>query len=206
METGEILSAGSVKKLATLIETCDFPKDAFFLAEHLPSYIIRQEQRQDLLRFSYLGDVKNAEDYTFGRIFKGDFELRWEKQNDGDYHVIYFGPDREIAGLSRYKEESENIKRYRRQTKYYYLFGEYLDLQAAPFDTMNVVPAPEGYSYYATARLPRLLIYPTDSGARRVQLCVLEYVDEMTGRVRLFRFQDLVVPVKSEEQQKHESI
>ena len=209
METSEILSAGSVTNLAGLIEKCNFPKHALFLAEHQPSQIIRQEQRQGLLLFSRFGDLDNperAQDFTNGRIFSDTFELRWEKESDAQYHVIYFGPKREISGLSRNKGESENIKHYQRQTKYYYLFGERLNFQAAPFNTMNVDLAPEGYSYYATARIPRLLLYPTDLGARRVQLRVLEYVDEMIDCVRLFRFQDLVVPLKGEEKQKHEPI
>ena len=46
METDEILSTGSVTNLAELIKACAFPKKAFFLAEQLPSHIIKHEQRQ----------------------------------------------------------------------------------------------------------------------------------------------------------------
>src|SRR6266567_3042284 len=186
METGEILSTGSVTNLAELIKACAFPEDAFFLAEKLPSNIIKQEQRQDLLRFAYLEDVKNVQDYTSGCIFSEAFELRWEEESGGDYQVVYFGPDRQISGLTKNEKESENIKHYKPETRYYYLFGERLDLQVSPFATMDIKPAPESYDYYATARIPRLLFYPTDSGARRVQLRTLEYLDEKTGHVRLF--------------------
>lgn len=192
METGEILSTGSVTNLAELIKVCAFPKNAFFLAEQLPSQVIGQKQRQDLLLFARLGDlgdVEKTQDYTSGRVFNEAFELRWEKESGGDYQVVYFGSDREIPGLTKHKEESDNIKHYKLETKCYYLFGERLEVRQLA--TMGIKPAREGYDYYATVRIPRLLSYPTDSGARRVRLRVCEYVDETTGRVRLFRFQKL---------------
>ena len=195
METSEILSTGSVTHLARLIEACDFPNNALFLAEQLPQHVIEYEQRQGLLLFARLediGDTKNAEDYTSGRIFSETCELRWEKESNGDYQVVYFGPDRKIPGLNKHKEESQNIGSYKQESREYYLFGERLDLKSAQFATMKVDPAPERYDYYATARIPRLLLYPIASGARQVQLRILEYVDESTGRVRLFRFQKLV--------------
>ena len=182
METGEIICSGVVTNLAELFDGCDFPEEALFLAEQLPSHIVKQEQRQDLLRFAYLRDVKNAQDYTSGRIFSEKFELRWEKENGDKYQVVYFGTEREISGLTKNEEESENIKHYKLEPKRYYLFGDRLDLQTPPFATMNVKPSPDGYDYYATARIPRLLLYPTDSGARRVRLRVLEYVNQATSR------------------------
>jgi hypothetical protein len=227
MGTGEILSTGSVTNLAGLIEKCNFPQDAFLLAEQLPSNIIKQEQRQDLLLFVRLGTLENLEktqDYTSGRIFSEAFELRWEKESRGDYQVVYFGPDREISGLTRRYElrkekesnehyqviyfgpeheisgldgdeqEPKNIERYKVDTKQYYLFGEHLE--ATQLQDMKIGPADEGNSYYATVRIPRLLSYPISSGARRVQLVVREYLDETTGRVRLFRFRDLVDAVE----------
>jgi hypothetical protein len=220
METAEIICTGPVTNLAELIEVCDFPEEALFLAEQLPSNIVKQEQRQDLLRFAYLGDVKNAQDYTSGRIFSEAFELRWEKENGGDYQVVYFGTDREIVGLTRLYElhrekeseekyqvvylrpegkiseldwgeqEQKNIRHYKADTKRYYLFGEHLE--ASQLQNMKIEPASKGNSYYATVRIPRLLLYPRQSGARRLQLLVREYLDEATSRVRLFRFQDLV--------------
>jgi hypothetical protein len=195
MQTDEILSTGSVTNLAELIKACDLPKKAFFLAEQLPSHIINHEQRQDLLLFARvenLGNIEKLQEYTSGRIFSELFELRWEKEIGGAYQVVYFGRDCEISGLTKDEVESENIKHYKPDTKHYYLFGERLDLKAPEFATMNVKPAPEGCDYYATTRIPRLLLYPIDSRARRVQLRVREYLDETTSRVRLFRFQDLV--------------
>jgi hypothetical protein len=230
MQTSEILSAGSVTNLAGLIEKCNFPKDALFLAEQQPSQIVRQEQRQGLLLFTRFGVLANpdaAQDYTSGRIFSDTFELRWEKESDTQYHVVYFGPEREISGLTRLYElheekegnqyyqviyvgperkipsvgwdeqESKNIERYKAHTKQYYLFGEYL--QASQLQDMKIRPPDDGHSYYATVRIPRLLLYPRQSGARRLQLYVREYLDEAVGRVRLFRFQKLEDPPKREE-------
>jgi hypothetical protein len=230
METDEILSAGNIENLAGLIETCNFPEDALFLAEQLPAQIIRQEQKQDLLLFTRFGNLRNpekAQDYTGGRIFSDTFELRWEKESDTQYHVAYFGPEREISGLTRLyelheekegnryyqviyvgperktpradrdKQESQVIERYQANTKRYYLFGEHLE--AAQLQDMKIRPANEGHSYYATVRIPRLLLYPRQSGAPRLQLCVREYRDVATGRMRLIRFQKLEDPPKREE-------
>lgn len=227
MEMSEILSTGNVTDLAQLIKECNFPKDALFLGEQLPSQIIKREQRQDLLLFTKLGDLENpvkAQDYSSGRIFSDMFELRWQKESDTQYHVVYFGPEREIAGLTRLYElhtekegthyhqviyvgperkisrvgrdeqKSQNIERYKVDTKRYYLFGEHLE--APQLQNMKIKPTEDSRSYYATVRIPRLLLYPRQSGARRLQLQVLEYLDEATGRVRLFRFQRLEDPTE----------
>jgi len=191
MGTGEILSTGSVTNLVGLIEKCNFPQDAFLLAEQLPPHIIEHEQRQGLLRFARLGDVEMEaiQDFTSGRIFSEICELRWGKESGGDYQVVYFGPDLEIEGLSRNEEESKNVGRYVQEERRYYLFGE--RLEARQLASMEVEAVQEGNDYYATVRIPRLLSYPFSSGARRVQLVVREYLDETTGRARLFRFQKL---------------
>lgn len=223
METSEILTTGSIKNLAELIKGCNFPKEAFFLAEQFPLHIIKQEQRQDLLLFAKLGeleDIEKAQNYTSGRIFSEAFELRWEIGSSGNYQVVYFGPELEISGLTkryelRLKKDSEekyqvvyfgperkipgldkgeqeqkNIEHYRADSKRYYLFGEHLEV--SQLQDMKIEPASKGKSFYATVRIPRLLLYPIQSGARQVQLQVREYLDESTGRVRLFRFQKLL--------------
>src|SRR5437868_4535829 len=123
METAEIICTGVVTNLAELIKAYDFPKDAFFLAEQLPSHIIKQEQRQDLLLFARLReleDIEMAQNYSSGRIFSQAFELRWEKESDGNYQVVYFGPEREISGLvRRYELHRENESEEKYQVVYF---------------------------------------------------------------------------------------
>ncbi len=68
----------------------------------------------------------------------------------------------------------------------YYLFGTKLDARRR-----QELGLEEDRGYFAEVRVPRLLRYPVKTNALRVQLHVSEYVDEKTGQVQLFRFQDL---------------
>lgn len=187
--TEEILCTGPVRDVAALIRAGDFPQDAYFLAERLPQQVIVDpQQRQDLLRFARLRDISDDNDiarYTSGRVFDQDFELRWEKDADGSYKVVYLGNERSIPGLKKDEEELKKLDRSK-EPKHYYLFGEYLNKEK--LESMGIEPE-EGY--YAEVRIPRLLRYPAPKGARRVQLTVYEYIDKETGRVSLFRFQGL---------------
>ncbi len=187
--TEEILCTGPVRDVAALIKAGDFPRDAYFLAERLPQQVIVDPQeRQDLLRFARLHEVIDDNviaDYTSGRVFDQDFELRWEKDADGGYKVVYLGKERSIPGLEKDDKELKKLDRSK-LLKHYYLFGEYLNKER--LESMGIEPE-EGY--YAEVRIPRLLRYPALKGARRVQLTVCEYIDKETGRVGLFRFQGL---------------
>ncbi len=196
MLTGEVLCTGSVKSIEALVKECDFLQDqvedekVFFLAERLPQHaIVNGQERQHLLRFAYLPEVTDIDGYTSGRIFREDFELRWEKDNDGSYWVVYLGAKQEISGLEERKEDREELEKLERvgESKHYYLFGDRLD----PDDLKQMGLEPSE-RYYAEVRIPRLLHYPAPPGARRVQLTVCEYTYQDTGQVRLFRFQNLI--------------
>ncbi len=183
-----LYSSNSVENIATFIATCHFSQDAYVLVELLPQQIVDNKERQNLVRFARLSDDVDLAHYTTGRVFNEQAEVRWEKIDEGLYHVMYLGDERNIAGLKKdekLQQELDNLERAK-EPKNYYLFGEYLD--AEKLTKMGIQPE-EGY--YAEVRIPRLLRYPAPAGARRVQLQVREYIDKDTLAVKLFRFQGL---------------
>lgn len=214
-ETRDFLVTGTIKNIAALIEACDFPQDAYFLAEQLPQHVIANSQRQDLLQFIDVNELKKrntSEDtskhidvasYGTGRIFCSTFELRWNRdQRTGKTQAVYLG-SREPASLGLVFAEDgqkslgqqEDLAKLIKRVRTYYLFGTTLDtsLDGRRIEQMGL-PQENGRRYYAEVRIPRLLHYPRVENAgnnRRVQLAVCEYVDEMTGSARLFRFQGL---------------
>src|SRR5579863_1375181 len=88
--TKEWLSTETVKDITSLIAGCDFPDKTFFLGEQLPAWVVKPAERQNLLLFVNYKPTLPFAEYTSGRIFHRDFELRW-KQNDGDIQVVYLG-------------------------------------------------------------------------------------------------------------------
>jgi hypothetical protein len=214
-ETRDFLLAGTIKDIAALIEACDFPPKTYFLAEQLPQHVIAQEQRQELLQFARVSDLKRRNApadadkakidpalYTSGRIFCQEFELRWStNQRTGETQVVYLGEEeRTLPGL----EPARNLGQLRTHikglekkpgSKTYYLFGTTLETSLGGERLQQMgLSQEEGWRYYAEVRIPRLLRYPRVDNPRkeqRVQLVVCEYVDKETGSVKLFRFQDL---------------
>lgn len=187
-ETIEALHSDLIQDINALIVACEFKEEAYVLVEELPQYVIENKERQRLLRFARLGEIADLAGFTSGRVFDQQAELRWEKNADGRYRVVYLGAKHEIRGLKKDEKDQQELDSLERarELRYYYLFGEYLD--ADKLKNMGIEPE-EGY--YAEVRIPRLLRYPAPAGARRVQLVVREYLDKDTNEVKLFRFQGL---------------
>ncbi len=189
----EILYAGpvDVKKIGPLITDCDFASDALFLAEQLPVRAsINTRERRDLLRFTYFNRDLPFADYSSGRVFQRDAELRWQLQGD-KMRVVYLGPQERAPVLHEYglqeKQGREKLEDLRKRDAYYYLFGE----RIRPPDLERIGPQARPGDF-AEVRIPHLLRYPVPhDGKRYVRLVVREYIDAATGRVRLFRFQGL---------------
>jgi hypothetical protein len=186
----DVLFSGSVTDLEALITACGFPDSALALTERLPQQIVTEEERRDLLQFVSLKALLNNKNHlaraTSGRAFSRDAELRWQ-QEKGQTHAVYLGKP---CTLSKLKQDQETLTTLElaKEPKSYYLFGEYLDL--AKYPNMQLLQEPD-HDYYAEVRIPRLLLYPRQNKARRVQVQVQEYLNKVTGRVELFRFQDL---------------
>lgn len=168
--------------LATLLAECPFLRDGTFLGEMVPAHTVHAEERDALVRFIRFDTTQPYEryvQYTSGRIFHDDFELRWQHEQD-KVRVIYIGRARSIPFLGN--ESKLLLEKYTEQQHPYYLFGERLgDEQLRKIGK----PATEGD--FAEARIPRLLHYPIEGKSNHAQLVVREYCDE-TGQVALHRF------------------
>jgi len=205
--TSEILYTGRIKReeLATFIETCGFrsgpTSGTYFLAENLPTQVIAPEDRQDLLVFSFFNlDIAFA-NYSSGRIFSEQGELRWEGQY-GELRVIYLG-DPSFASVknavdfvykAKFSEKNAKLIGLDRRERFYYLFGTKLDLYTIEQINGEHTKNPVQIGDFAELRIHRILRYPApghvpDKGY--VQLQVLEYVDPGSGQVQYFRFQGL---------------
>lgn len=210
----EILYTGQVApvRLAGLIEICHFPENALVLAEQIPTGIIpldpRNQERAKLLWFdTFAHSVQSRKDpiqfanYTSGRIFSKDAELRWEKQSD-KMQIVYLGSSEHCptpAIIDRFRDRSADLQKLtpRSTSRSYYLFGE--RLQQEDLDNMGERAS---LGDYAQVRIPRLLRYPVGETSKPyVSLQVCEYVDPTTGRVALFRFQKLKAEDRSQKPQ-----
>jgi hypothetical protein len=179
--TQEMLYTGTTQNVGSLIAQCAFPPEAFLLVEKIPQQVVRDGERQDLLRFARLRDGIEEASYTSGRVFTKTFELRWE-QEAGTTRVVYLGEAREIPGLRRHADSFEQA-----DVKPYDLFGERLD--KGRLRQMKLPPGENGFAYYVEVRIPRLLLYPFDGNAGRLHLLVGEYRSPTLGQY--FRFLDL---------------
>jgi hypothetical protein len=186
----EVLYAGSITvgDFPRLIADCGFSSTAFALIARLPERVItRARERHDLVRFTYFDRSIPFTDYTSGRIFDEQAELRWEKQGNS-MQVVYLGSKGREQILLNYglRESHELVKLNPTGEKKIFLFGE----RIAPEDAekMGGTASPGDF---AEVRIPRLLHYPVSQDKQRyVRLVVREYCDEQ-NRVVLFRFQDL---------------
>jgi hypothetical protein len=185
IEMTEMVYTGVVDDLNGLIAGCKFPEKALFLAERLPKHVVEkiEEERQELLCFTFFDPNIPFAGYTCGRIFHRDFELRWEQIDDKAVRVVYVGVERSIEPL----QVKRDLKLKRNSDiKYYYLFGKRLEPEE-----LELIGKPATREDFAEVRIPRLLRYPAPENAKRVCIGVCEYVQETTGKVELFRFQSL---------------
>jgi len=188
-----MLCTGPVHALPELVKQCNFAPEAFLLLEKLPQRVVRDNERQDLLSFARLRDIQQLDSaaYTSGRIFDQERELRWEYDiTSGTTSAVYLGKPCTLTHLKKDEEDLARLEPAANNPKHYYLFGKLL----AEHDLaqMGIAAVPERV-YYAEVRIPRLLPYPklSTKPPQRLKLAVYEYVDQETGRVKLFRFQGL---------------
>jgi hypothetical protein len=213
--TGKISSAD----FQQLITGWDFPEntdDTWVLAEQIPEHVVtnpkdRKEYKKMLL-FKLFKPEKSGNqasqlaNYSFGRIFSEDMEIRWEKL-DGKIQVVYLGAEKYSSALQTYnlKDNSkvldtvqalDTAQTEEQQKKYYYLFGKWLKDEDIKYKGKHEKEAET--EYFAEVRIPQLLLYPVkpsnpDDLAKKpyMRLQVREYTNKDTGIVELFRFQKL---------------
>lgn len=192
----EILYRGPVDTIDGLIAAFNFPKEAYVLLESMPQHVVSTEGRKNLLRFTRLSKIDELANYTSGRVFNKDFELRWERVS-GKTQAVFLGKqdvyERAQKATSAWKSGEDTLKDLTLQPpRFYYLFGQLL---ADDDRKVMGLPALVEEEYYAEARIPRLLRYPikldNPEKKQRVKLVVREYIDTRTGQIKLFRFSGL---------------
>ena len=186
----EIAYSGQVPAamMQQVVAHCHFTQ-ALFMAEQIPTHFITsQQERENLLSFTNYNSELSCAEYTSGRIFQEDRELRWEKQGDDTLHVVYIGPEENEGEL-----RDDQLKNYaafntftkRSEPTYYYLFGERLIHKDPRQPDKAALPGD-----FAVLRIPRTLNYPVPRDNNRyARLAVCEYLE--AGRLALFRFQRL---------------
>jgi hypothetical protein len=185
----EIVYTGLVtaEKMKQVIAHCHFTQDAVFMAEQLPTHLINKEERLALLQFIHFKSDLSCAEYTTGRIFQEDRELRWEKQGE-KLRVVYVGAAENEAELRDDRLHPNTVlSTLKKKSTYYYLFGE--RLRKNDLDKMGK-SVQEGD--FAVVRIPRILRYPVfNNNERYARLIVCEYREPETDRVALFRFQNV---------------
>ncbi len=185
--TDEAVYAGPVADIKEFIEACSFLSDSagsLILLEMQPQKMVGKEDRQNLLFFTeYPCPDTDFSEYTAGRIFHEEFELRWEKINSG-VQAVYIGNKRTLPLPT---EKTDVLKDCVRATSSYYLFGKRLD-----DEKVGNIGEPAQKDDFAEVRIPRLLRYPVkDKRKDYVKLNVYEYRHNVTNERILFRFRNL---------------
>lgn len=194
--TGELLLAGTIaeEQLAAFIRAYSKdtltdvpPATLLMLLEEQLHRTIKPDERQNLLYFALFNPDFDFANYTSGRIFHAQGELRWERQFPG-VQIVY-------TGSSQYGPQLQNAMKkqlddYTFEDREYFLFGKRLDEKQV--EAMR--PLAQAGDF-AEVRIPRLLRYPplpSLGEAERVQLVICEYTDTATGFNVAYRFKSLV--------------
>lgn len=197
---GELLFAATLREadFGPFLKTYRIPSDTtLMLLESQPRYVIKQEERQELLHFAPFDASFDFTPYTSGRIFHELGELRWERQQ-AQVHIVYTGQKEYKPELPKIDETALDTIQFT-DSRAYLLFGA--RLKGKQLEPIKPV-AQEGD--FAEVRIPRLLRYPlldTIKDAERVQLVMREYIDPSTGLNVAYRCKSLE-PFSKEKQER----
>lgn len=187
---GELLFAATLQEtdFGPFLKTYRIPSDTtLMLLESQPRYVIKQEERQELLHFAPFDASFDFTPYTSGRIFHELGELRWERQ-PLEISIVYTGHKEYKPELPKIDEIALDKIEFT-DSRAYLLFGKRLnDVQ------LQRIGSAARKGDFAEVRIPRLLRYPsldTTKGAERVQLVMREYIDKSTGLNVAYRCKSL---------------
>jgi len=184
----EIVSANNIEDVTELIEKCSFLSDSagsLIFLEMQPQKMVGRGERENLLYFADYPckPPRLISEYTAGRIFHEEFELRWEKSNS-KIQAVYIGKRCTVPLL---EEKADVLKDCVRSASSYYLFGKRLDDKA-----VERIGEPAQKGDFAEVRIPRLLRYPVKNERMSyVKLDIYEYRHKETNERVLFRFRKL---------------
>ena len=163
----EVLYTGQLTgpALKQLINDCTFQDDAYFLGEQLPTKMVSDNERQNLLCFTLYSPKIPFDNYTTGRVFQLDRELRWEREGN-QFRVAYLGNEQDIKvlknhGCEKYPDFTKRLSEdgFKKREQTYFLFGKFLK----EFRENQKVAYPMG-------RLALLASYTTRQPSKQIRL------------------------------------
>jgi hypothetical protein len=146
---GEIILICTDVVFAETLITLGASSDAVVFAERSPARWLDESELADGIRLSAYETAMRLDSWEAGRIFCDRWELRWEKSR-----AVYTGEPTGLAGFSL----GPDISSCTRVENSFYLWGK------------------RDGNRFIELRIPRVLIYPVDGGAR-VKLRVAEWFD-----------------------------
>lgn len=195
--TQEILASRIIQEgdFAALIQdyTAQVGEPVFVWLESMPRQIVKPQERQDLLRLDLYRPDLDLHNYTGGRIFHRQGEIRWERQ-DTMIHLVYTGyAEYQPSWPGLPASQPLDLTPYRRIRSTYFLFGKRLEQ-----DQVDRLQPLAQRGDFAEVRIPRLLRYPDLpelAEAERLQFSTYTYLESSTGICQAYRFNGLL-PIK----------
>jgi len=155
--------------------------DCFALLEKVPASYIDERERQNGIKLVNYNEEINVGEWTRGRVFNTDGEIRWERNDDG-YKVVYAGTAEEAAEkMNKYEQELVTGK-----PQPYYLWGDLLEKR----DRQELGLENKG-AFYLESMIPRIFQYPLAAGNKRLVIKVVSYEDVDTAMPQYFRFHSI---------------
>ncbi len=138
--------------------------ECFAVLEMVPYGYMEEHTRLEGLQFiNYFPTLKTWE-WSRGRIFSPDGELRWEVQQDG-CHVYYAGSSKDVSSYLEHLSEQFEVS----EPQGFYLWGELLSK-----DDLKMMGLAGLEAQYLETKIPRLFNYPITSAAKK--RCILNMV------------------------------
>ena len=166
--------------LLPILEKLDSPAEALMMLERVPNTFLPDSERESGICLRKYNASENFDDWERGRIFHKNFELRWEKQEEG-FVVVYIGEPKALPLMTNPKLLSD----FEVQDESYYLWGERVSA-----DDLKTINQPETANVFLELQIPRLLHYPVSNrnGKSRVKLSARHYLNLKTGTLEFYRF------------------
>ena len=123
----EILYTGLVDDIAALVGTFKFSPKACVLVESMPQHVVKERQNLlQLVRLNNIPDPAELTNFTSGRVFDRDFELRWERVS-GKTQVVFLGTKAvyqdTLRDVPELIQDEATLQYLDSHPRYYYLFG-----------------------------------------------------------------------------------
>lgn len=154
----------------------------YIIVERIPHKWLDDTERKNALRFTRYTNEFDVGEFESGYLFSKEFEIRWEKESKGIRVRYIGGPVSEPEPLA---QADDRIKcELDTPEVQYQLWGRRIEQKDLALIGLQ---ATDG-AFFASARIPRILQYPTSDKAEIAYLRVREYRDQQSGSTLLWRF------------------